>query len=362
MKNIFPKIYFYIPQKYWSSTGIPTTPNTYWCDFNQGITPGVYAWTIQTYQYLRADGLKCEMVGEMPSEGIVFAHRKSLPDDFKPNSKLLIVCLKAESSAHAYAQIHIVGNYRDLEYNTMILGDRYFYPGQKYYIPHWPQPGLISRDSKRENRFENIAFFGESQNLAPELRDFSWEKKLREMGLKWHLVGRDKCHTWNDYSYIDAIVAVRKFNEPVHYTWKPALKLYNAWHAGVPAILGEESAYQEARRNQWDYLEVKTFEDLIKALEELKNNLELRKKILENATNRANEINSTQITKIWQILITQKIIPAYNNWCNNSLNRQTFLQKRSLATKTREQRKQLQQLRNNFGIRTKLRSTIEFLL
>ena len=360
MKKILPKIYFYIPQEYWPIGGVPQAANTYWCDFNRGITPGVYAWTIQTYQYLKADGLNCEMVGEMPSEGIIFAHRKSLPDDFQPNSKLLIVCLKAESSAHPYAQIHIVGNHRDLDYQTMILGDRYLYPGCKYYIPHWPQPGLIPRDSKRGNRFENIAFFGESQNLAPELRYLSWEQKLREMGLKWHLVGRDKSHTWNDYSYVDAIVAVRQFNRPVNYTWKPALKLYNAWHAGVPAILGEESAYQEARENQWDYLEVKSFDDLIEALEELQKNTELKQKMLENARNRAAKINSTQITQIWQNLIAEKIIPAYDNWCNNSLNRQIFLQKRSLAIKTREQRKQLQQLRNTLAIGTKLRSMIKF--
>ena len=356
MKKISPQIYFYIPQKYWPVEGIPETPNTYWYDFNQGITPGVYAWTIQTYQYLKADGLKCEMVGEIPSEGIVLAHRKSLPDDLKPNPKLLMVCLKAESSAHPYAQIHVVGNHRDLDYQTMILGDRYLYPANKYYIPHWPQPGLIPRNSDRLNRFENIAFFGESQNLAPELRDAAWEQKLREMGLQWHLVGRDRSHTWNDYSYVDAIVAVRQFNRSAHYTWKPALKLYNAWHAGVPAILGEESAYKEARKNQWDYLEVKTFNELIEALEELKNNPELRTKILENARQRAAEINITKITQIWQNMITSQIIPTYDRWCNNSLSRQIFLQKRFLAKETREQRKQLQQLRNTLGIRTKLRS------
>lgn len=360
MKKRLPRIYFYVPQKYWPTAGIPQTANTYWYDFNRGITPGVYAWTIQTYQYLKADGLDCEMVGEIPSQGIVFAHRKSLPDDFKPNSQLLIVCLKAESSAHPFAQIHIVGNHRDLDYQTMTVGDRYLYPGYKYYIPHWPQPGLIPRDSKRGNRFENIAFFGESQNLAPELRDSSWEQKLREMGLQWHLVGRDKSHTWNDYSYVDAIVAVRQFNRPVDYTWKPALKLYNAWHARVPAILGEESAYQEERKNQWDYLEVKSFDDLIKVLKNLQNDLDLRQKILENANNRSAKINSSQITQIWQNLIEQKIIPVYHRWCNNSFNRQIFLQKRTLAIKTRERRKQLQQLRNSFGIRTKLRSMIKF--
>ena len=359
-QKLSPKIYFYIPQEYWPTTGIPETPNTYWYDFNKGITPGVYAWTIQTYQYLKADGLECEMVGEIPTEGIVFAHRKSLPENLQPHAKLLIVCLKAESSAHPYAQIHIVGNHRDMDFQTMILGDRFLYPGDKYYIPHWPQPGLIPRDQSRGDRFENIAFFGESQNLAPQLTEASWQQKLQEMGLKWHLVGREKSHTWNDYSYVDAIVAVRKFNQQVNYTWKPALKLYNAWHAGVPAILGEESAYKEERRNQWDYLEVKSFDDLILALENLKQNHSLRQKISNNAINRAAEINSFKITQIWQNVIEKKIISAYIKWCNNSLNRQIFQQKRKLAKDTREKRKQLQQLRNTLGIRTRLRSKIEF--
>ncbi|NJN38788.1 MAG: glycosyltransferase family 1 protein [Acaryochloridaceae cyanobacterium CSU_3_4] len=173
-------------------------------------------------------------------------------------------------------------------------------------------------------------------------------------------MGRDQSHTWNDYSYVDAIVAVRKFQKQVNYTWKPALKLYNAWHAGVPAILGEESAYKEARRNQWDYLEVKSFDDLIKALKDLQESDDLRQKIAENAAVRAREINQEQIIKIWQNIIQEKIIPTHDHWCSNSLARKVFLQKRIWGKDSREKRKQLQQLRNTFGVRTRLRSMIKF--
>ena len=356
MEDCSTKIYFYIPKKYWPVDGIPEKSNTYWYNFNQGITPGVYAWTIQTYQYLKADGLSCELVGELPKEGIVLAHRKSLPENFKPNSQLLIVCLKAESAAHPYAQIHIVGNHFDMNSTTMIWGDRYLYPGEKYYIPHWPQPGLIPRDTSRGDLFENIAFFGESINLAPQLKTAAWKKELNKMGLQWHLVDRDRSHIWNDYSYVDAIVAVRKFHQQVNYTWKPALKLYNAWHAGVPAILGCESAYKQERRSEWDYLEVSSLEETLESLKHLHEDRDFRAKIVENSRMRAQEINSTKLTQLWQNLIAEKLIPAYECWCNSPGFRRTFLQRRELAAKTRGQRKQVQQLRNMIGLRTRLRS------
>ncbi|NES04757.1 MAG: glycosyltransferase [Okeania sp. SIO2F4] len=34
-----------------------------------------------------------------------------------------------------------------------------------YFIPHWSQPGLIPRNPKRGDGFENIVFFGREQNL-----------------------------------------------------------------------------------------------------------------------------------------------------------------------------------------------------
>ena len=353
-------IYFYIPKQYFPESGIPEQPNVYWHQFNLGITPGVYAWTIQTYQYLKADGLNCQLVGELPAEGIVFAHRKSLPTDFKPNDRTLIVCLKAESSAHPYAQIHVVGNEKDLDYQNMIFGDRYLYPNQKFYLPHWRQPGLIPRNSSRQEKFENIAFFGESQNLASQLRGSQWRETLANMGLQWHIVGKNRSHTWNDYSYIDCIVAVRQFDTEAKYTWKPALKLYNAWHAGVPAILGQESAYREARRNELDYIEVATYEELLAALHKLKQHPHFRQQMIANGFERARETSILRITALWQELIATEIIPAYCHWCKSASYRHLFLHKRELAWHSREQRKQLQQLRNTLGIRTRLRSTIEF--
>ena len=37
---------------------------------------------------------------------------------------------------------------------------------------------------------------------------------------------------------------------------KPPSKLFNSWLAGVPAVLGHESAYRAERRSDLDYIEV----------------------------------------------------------------------------------------------------------
>jgi hypothetical protein len=118
------KIYFYIPQEYWTREGIPTEPNVYWTSFGGEINPSVYAWNVQTYQYLKAEGLPCEMVGSIPLQGIILAHRRHIPNDFNPNSQQLIICLKADYNFSQYAQIHLVCNSQDMEFKNMLLGDR----------------------------------------------------------------------------------------------------------------------------------------------------------------------------------------------------------------------------------------------
>lgn len=348
------RIYFYIPQKYWPSNGIPTEPNIYWHNFGGGITPTVYAWNVQTYQYLKAEGLSCEMVGSIPNQGIIFASRVHIPEKFKPNSQQLVICLKAENNIHPYAQIHIVGNDQDMELNTMLFGDRYLFPGEKYYVPHWPQPGLIPRNNNRKNTFKNVAFLGESRNLDAELQTISWENKLNKMGLKWYLIDRDRRNCWNDFSYIDVIIAVRNLGGKTHFNWKPALKLYNAWLAGVPAILGKESAFEAERKSELDYIEVNSLDEVLAALKLLKDNPELRQNMIENGFKRSKEYSSAVITNNWKNLIEKKLIPAYLYWCDNPLYRQSFLLRRRLAVNTRSTRKNLQQLRNKIGIRSKI--------
>jgi len=350
MSDRLPPIYFYIPQSDWIED-MPESADTYWVGFRRGI----YCWTLQTYLRLKADGFACELVGSMPTEGIVVAHWDSLPKDLQPEPRLLIVCLQADRARHPYAQVHVVQNPRGLLTQLMLLGDRYLLPGGRYYMPLWPQPGLIPRNPARGDRFENVAFFGLEENLLPELQAASWHDQVDALGLRWQVVS--SFERWNDYSDVDVILAVRSF-EQSDYTWKPATKLYNAWHAGVPAILGRESAYRAERKSELDYLEVASLTDVISALKRLCDERALRQAMVENGRLRAQETQPAQLVARWRNLITEEIIPEYKAWISSSWYRQSFLQRRQLAIQTREMRKGLQQFRNSLGIRTRVRSLL----
>ena len=277
-----------------------------------GFGLGIYAWTLQTYLRLQADNFPCELVAELPAEGIVVVHRNCLRahNNLKPGKKLLLICLKAELKQYIYAQLHVVQNPLETLFKN------------SYYLPHWPQPGLIPRDSTRGDRFENIAFFGHEANLAPELKHPSWQKQINAMGLNWQPIinsnSWDDYNTvdnrWNDYSVVDAVVAVRSFDRQ-NYMSKPATKLYNAWLAGVPAVLGYESAYQAERRSELDYIEVASLEDLILALNRLHTDQTWRRAIVEKGQIRAQAIQPSNLTARWRSFLEDIAVPAYRQWC-----------------------------------------------
>ena len=297
-----PPIYFYLPKRDWPQPprALPSNPDEYWFDFTRGLTSGVYAWTIQTFLQLRRDGVACELVSEMPGRGIVFAHRRSLASAFRPGRELLLVCLKADYDRHPFAQFHVVLNPRE---TRMIRNSAH--------IPHWPQPGLIPRDPARGDRFECVAFFGEEKNLAPELRSAEWRGALAAMKLAWTIVPKEH---WNDFSGVDAVVAARGF-EDKGWSWKPAQKLYNAWHAGVPAILGRELAFGAERRSVLDFFTADSMQDALDALRKLAADPGLCRAMIENGRARANETAPAKIVEKWRGLIESALVPAFHRWC-----------------------------------------------
>lgn len=306
-----PPVYFYIPDGDWRNT-MPSNPDVYWEDFGGVITPTVYGWTVQTYLRLKQTGFPCDLVSEIPDEGILVAYRRSLPESFQSSRKVLFVCLKSEQNPHPYAQIHIVGNVLETKSSSRV-------PGYKYYMPHWPQPGLVPRRAERGKLFENAAYFGELRNLAPELREPAFIHKLEDLGLSWKVIGGEKRHLWNDFSEIDVIISVRQFGKAPDYAWKPALKLYNAWHAQIPAILGQDSAFRNERRSELDYLEVASVEDVIENLKLLKDDISLRQAIVENGKWRAQESSVALLSERWKNFFLDIATPAYLRWLSSSV-------------------------------------------
>jgi len=313
-----PSIYFYIPKPYWPRT-MPKSAGDDW----KGLV-GLYGWTLKTYLYLKENDFPCTLTKEWPDEGIVLIHRDSFQAFkrlIKPSSRLLLVCIKAEWEPYPYAQIQVVQNPDEVGFSK-----------ESYYIQYWPQGALIPRNAERGDRFENVAFLGNPENLAPELKAPSWPAQLRELGLSWHPITDRNC--WNDYGEIDAVLAVRSFDRRQLYLTrnfmsKPATKLYNAWRAGVPAILGCESAFRAERNGELDYLEVTAVEDAIAALQRLKDNPDWRRKMVENGRLRSREIEADRVVERWKTFLTDVAVPAYENWrAKSGWERELFFRRR----------------------------------
>lgn len=313
MSKNLPPIYFYFPQSKLSIDNLPQDAASYWqwqCA-EHSISPmqsGGCFWILQTYLYLNDYGFPCQLVETMPDEGIVVSHRDFLEDSFQPGSRLILVCLRADVDRHPYAQLHVVQNpYQAIPRGFMTLWESHF-------IPHWPQSSIIPRDPKRGDTFENVTFLGNEINLVAEFREQSWYEHLQDLGLKFQKkLNHDE---WHDYSDIDVVLAIRSFDRQNDWRGKPASKLYSAWHAGVPVILGHESAFQAERKSKLDYLEATSLEEVISSLKQLRDNKELRRAMVENGWLRAKETQPDTMVARWQSFLTNIAVPAYKKWCS----------------------------------------------
>jgi hypothetical protein len=259
-----------------------------------------HCWTSQTSIYLREAGFDCRVVNEFPEEGIVFASAADVGYTRRPGAKTLLVCMLGDGTAsHFYAHCHVVQNREQLRWIR-----------EPYFIPHWPQPQMIPRDPGRGNRCENVFFFGDEPNLVAELRGDSFRRELEALGMNFRLISPER---WHDFSEADAVLAVRSFDDNLCHN-KPALKLVNAWRAGVPAVLGRESAYRAEREGPLDYLEVRSREEVIAALHRLRSDANLYQEMVANGLRRGQAFDPSAISRRWIEYITSVAEPRYHRW------------------------------------------------
>lgn len=298
------KIYFYYPGKISDTYMIPEANNGW-----AGRKSGNYIWTVKTFGYLIKKGIQCHLTDIIPTNGIIITHRDFLKNHMKPTGEQLFVCIVADTYRHPYAQLHIVQNQAD-----KILKSQNRWPS--IFMPHWPENGLIEREKSRNKKFVNVSYFGSIKRLAPQLRSDNFKQKMQDIGFNWSIVPPDN---WNDYSLTDVVLAVRSFTKMPFYK-NPASKLYNAWRAGVPAILGPESAYRAEGKNGIDYIEVRTLSEVFDALAMLKEDESLRESIVSNGYEKAKVINCDSITSKWIEFLDNVAIPAYYDWNNKKEN------------------------------------------
>ena len=264
-------------------------------------------WLIQTYLRLRDKGLNVHLSNEMPDNGILVAHAdnvslKFLSKNFRSlNPQLLIVTIRADRL-----------EWRPLISDVELLQNgKYANNYDSFFIPYWPQIGLIPRDESRDTEIRNIVFKGGFGSLNADFLKEDWQNYLKTRNLNFimNTEAENKDYpNWFDYSYADIVLAVRpQFGDGGFRCDKPASKLVNSWHAGVPAILGAEYAFRELKKSELDFIEVTNVSEAIDAVEFLINNPAVYKKMIANGLNRAQQFSSEKLTELWADILFKKI-------------------------------------------------------
>lgn len=219
----------------------------------------------------------------------------------RPGSPLITVAVRGDrSSSLGLADFELVQN-------------REQSGARSFYLPHWPQPGLVPRDDSRGERCERIAFKGYLENLHPDFRDERWAAFLCGLGITWVVdavpfargANERAALAWPDYRTVDAVLAVRPAR--VAAGSKPATKLYNAWLAGVPALLGVEPGYRALRRSALDYLEVDGFASAAVAVRRLRDEPGLYRAMVERGRARAGEFSVAAVTAAWRTMLAETL-------------------------------------------------------
>lgn len=270
----------------------------------QRLVLGEDYWITQTYARLRDAGADVRLDNRVPGTGIVLfyaGHKRPVWRAARAGSRALLVAVRSDRHPVGFADLEVVQNAASAD------GVRAFH------VPHWPQPGLRPRDAGRGTTLRTLLFPGTPQNLHPGFRSDAWVDFLRARGLvlRCHYAREDGMPpAWHDYHDVDLMLAVRPSGATLVRN-KPAWKLFNAWLAGVPAILGPESGYRELRRGPLDYLEAKGVDDAMRAIDQLLADPALYQAMVDNGRARGADFTDAATLAAWQRLASEVLLPAW---------------------------------------------------
>ena len=295
-----PQVTFYLPKS--------CLPNSTWekawrekAPFPaERIIPPIFSaqnWIYQSWLLLNEAGVSCELATQMPSQGIVIALNSSL-EAFREWERpiprdVFFVDIVTQRFVHPSAHFHLVQNKNRARY----LPDSIF-------VPHWPQPHLLPRDPNRGERFENAYFVGQPYQCHQEIFSFEWLQQVRRrVGLHVEL---RPVELWHDYRMADVAIALRNVSDLHHFN-KPATKLYNAWHAGVPFVGGKESGYASQGEVGKNYLEARSPSEMLTHLLRLKEDPIFRKQLVEQGREASKRFSTEAILGDWKFLVLEKL-------------------------------------------------------
>ena len=283
---------------------------------------GERAWTLQTYRRLRDARHPVELRETLPDDGLVVfhvKHRRAVIAQWRPPSRAVLVGIRADNSRSSIVDFEVLQN------------DRYAAAGRRFFVPFWPQPGIVPRDPARGSAIRRVAYRGFAANLDPRFLAADFRAALERQGIEWLVdavefagpATDERSTAWHDYRETDLVLAVRPPARHLH-TGKPATKLYNAWHAGVPCLLGPEYAFRALRRGPLDYLEVASPAEALAAIAQLHGEPERYLAMIENGARRARDFTIEAIVERWADLLFHVLpplaeAPRVRRWQGRSL-------------------------------------------
>lgn len=273
------------------------------------VSSGNDIWSIQTYVQLKRRGLNVYLTPRyIPGKICIAPYHYIAIKDFSFNS--YVVACQLDSARPELCE------------QRTVLNRACIRTPEDHFIPQWPQTNLKSRDLSRDTRLEFLDFKGDiSCNLAKPFRSPAFLQELAFLGIQFTHSPSDpeqRLYDYMDYTNSDAILAVRNATETDLYR-KPPCKLINAWFGGCPAILGPEPAYQDLRRSELDYFEVKSPKDALLALRRLKEDPDLYRAMVENGFQRSREFTPDQVALRWRDFLGTSVAQRYEQWLRQSI-------------------------------------------
>jgi hypothetical protein len=270
-----------------------------WCRLDldkdwRTFTKGELNWSLFTYLSLRSSGLDISCARNFVPNCVNLGHAAYLAC-LSPRPDAFVVSLQADYRRLSWADLHVVQNKSQIENRHM------------FWLPHWPQPGLVPRAPSRQC-VKHVAYAGRSSMLAGFAEE--WRRDLSSIGLQFRML--DPAN-WNDFSDIDILLAIRSLDTR-DYRTKPPTKLFNAWLAGVPLVAGNDCAFSQIGTPSEDYICVTSKAGALEAMKRLKEDAAFYSRLVARGTERANEFSREKITEAWVRLLSTDVQNHFSRW------------------------------------------------
>ncbi|WP_257295479.1 hypothetical protein [Endozoicomonas sp. YOMI1] len=202
------------------------------------------------------------------------------------------------------------------EFGHFVLHQNLIHTGKsnEIYVPQWPQPGLVLRESQRGNSIKTVAFFGQpKRNLGKAFQSEAFLSELKKRGIEFIIKGKSNDSVeWHDYSNVDIVIAVR--DVPVELLKiKPVNKATNAWLAGALCITGDEPAITAAFNSNKAVLHATTVNGVLAIIDRLREHPELFSELATEGQKLAQDYSEPSVLSYW-VRMEEFVTPEFERW------------------------------------------------